>query len=243
MGAVEENPEEMNVPNMLQDSSFSQSSDNENDRERVEDDVQEEEMNVDGRSDSEENGDDENDSAENDNVENDNIENANDVNDDEDVDDEAFLRNTLQYWAADGGAASMNKLNVLLRNLAVRFPSIPLSYKTLLRTPRRIEVTAMNNDSVFWYKGIRATLNSMELQAYLQRYGQVELDVNMDGLSLSKSSSLKFWPILGYLVGSENPPFVICIFLGEKDPDDVYAYLMDFVYEVDSLNREGYLCN
>lgn len=51
-----------------------------------------------------------------------------------------------------------------------------------------------------WYKGIRKNLDFMGLQEYLRKNGRVVIDVNMDGLPLSKSSPLKFWPILGYLV-------------------------------------------
>jgi len=45
----------------------------------------------------------------------------------------------------------------------------------------------------------------------------------MDGLPLSKSSPLKFWPILGYLVGTENmkQTFTIAIYFGKKDPNDL----------------------
>lgn len=221
---ADRNQEGDDIPYESQESSSSSQSSDDGDEFMDEDEVPyEEEMDIGS------------DNEGNENEENQNVENEN-----EDVDDEAFLKDILQRWAADGGAASMNKLNVLLRNLAVRFPTIPLSYKTLLKTPRRVPVTPLNNNSILWYKGIRATLNAMDMQEYLQRYGKVELDINMDGLSLSKSSSLKFWPILGFLVGSENPPFVIAIYLGENDPDDIYAYLNDYIVEVDNLFHNGF---
>lgn len=161
----------------------------------------------------------------------------------DEMDDTTFLRDVLRRWAAHGGAASMRKLDELLRNLAVRFERLPLSYKTLLRTPRRIEVAPLNHGSILWYKGIRETLDSMDLDNYLLRYNRIEIDINMDGLELSKSSALKFWPILGYLVGSENPPFTIALYLGKKDPDDVYAYLTNLVVELASLQENGYIRN
>lgn len=81
----------------------------------------------------------------------------------------------------------------------------------------------------------------MDLQEYLRKNGRVVIDVNMDGLPLSKSSPLKFWPILGYLVGTENMPFTIGIYLGKKDANDLYAYLYDFVPELDFTSR-GLFC-
>lgn len=64
----------------------------------------------------------------------------------------------------------------------------------------------------------------------------------MVSLCLKKSSSKKFWPILGKLVRLKNEPFIIAIFKGNKDPvmDDL---LNDFVTEVTDLNRNGYVRN
>ncbi len=119
----------------------------------------------------------------------------------------------------------MSKLDQLLRNLAVRFPQLPLSYKTLLQTPRNNQVANLAHGSILWYKGIKETLDSMDLQHYFARYGRISIDIGIDGLPLSKSSPLKFWPILGALVGSKNPPFVIALYLGQNDPDGIYGYL------------------
>lgn len=156
---------------------------------------------------------------------------------------EEYVQKVLRQWARNDGAASMRKLDELLIRLLVVFPNLSKSYKTLLQTPRNIEVSEWEDGSLMWYKSIQKNLDSMDLQEYLRKNGRVVIDVNMDGLPLSKSSSLKFWPILGYLVGTENMPFTIGIYLGKKDPNDLYAYLYDFVPELDSLLREGYSIN
>jgi len=51
----------------------------------------------------------------------------------------------------------------------------------------------------------------------------------MDGLPISRSSTLKFWPILGKLVGALNESFIIELYVGHKDPQDIYAYLENLV--------------
>ncbi|KAK3923102.1 Putative surface cell antigen sca2, partial [Frankliniella fusca] len=161
------------------------------------------------------------------------------------MEDGEFIREVLRRWAVDGGAASISKLDQLLRNLAVRFPQLPLSYKTLLQTPRNSQVANLAHGSILWYKRIKETFDSMDMEQYLARYGRIaiDIDIGIDGLPLSKSSSLKFWPILGALVGSENPPFVIALYLGQNDPTDIYEYLEEFVFEVNDLQRDGYTLN
>lgn len=152
---------------------------------------------------------------------------------------EEYVQEVLRQWTRNGGAASMRKLDELLISLSVVFPNLPKTYKTLLQTPRNIEVSEWEDGSLMWYKSIQKNLDFMNLQEYLRKNGRVVIDVNMDGLPLSKSSPLKFWPIPGYLVGTENMPFIIGIYFGKKDPNDVNAYLYDFVLELDSLLQEG----
>ncbi|KAE8743702.1 hypothetical protein FOCC_FOCC009653, partial [Frankliniella occidentalis] len=150
-----------------------------------------------------------------------------------------FVKNTLRNWTLRKGPSSMRKLDELLLDLRVRFPNLPSSYKTLLHTPRNLPVTNMAGGGQMWYRGIRVALDAFELEPYVLKYDKISLDIGIDGVSLSKTSNLKFWPILGKLVGSDSPPFVIAIYLGKKDPEDVYEFLMDFALEVESLERQG----
>lgn len=50
----------------------------------------------------------------------------------------------------------------LLLKLKVLFPVLPKSYKTLLQTPRDLNVQ-LPNESQLWYKGLKANLNNMLL--------------------------------------------------------------------------------
>lgn len=75
----------------------------------------------------------------------------------------------------------------------------------------------------------------------------VELQVNVGGLSVFKSSNPQLWPILGRihnnteLVGSSvrDSPFVIAIFQGKQKPSDVEKYLEEFVKEAKTLEVTG----
>lgn len=136
----------------------------------------------------------------------------------------------------------MKKLNNLLLRLHVVHPTLPKNYKSLLKTPSHLNIVEMEQAQI-WYKSIRFNLDAMLLEEYLKTYHQICIDVNMDGLPISKSSPLKFWPILGRLIGSENEPFVISIYFGRTDPTDIRSFLNDFVNEVEDLFQNDYTFN
>lgn len=153
---------------------------------------------------------------------------------------EQYVIQALREWACSGGVLSRSKVDEILGKLSHVFPNMPLSYKTLLQTVGHVDVD--RGDHKFWYKGIDANLDRLELENYLEHHGKIELDINMDGLPLA-GNNLKFWPILGKLVGSEHPPFIIAIYCGAKDPSDVDMFLGDFIVEVETLLQHGYEYN
>lgn len=160
-----------------------------------------------------------------------------------DAEREEYIIETVREWALEAGHLSMKKLNNLLSRLHVIFPRMPRNYKTLLHTPAHINVVEFDDGSKFWYKSILTNLNAMDLREYLQRYDCIKIDVNIDGLPLFQSSKKKFWPILGHLVGTENEPFIIALYLGKKDPKNSTEFLNDFVNEIENLQENGYIYN
>lgn len=110
-----------------------------------------------------------------------------------------YVVKILREWVQEGGIMSMRKLNSLLEKLHRVFPIIPLSYKTLLQTPSQININEVSGGEL-WYKGIACNLDLMNLDEYLQNFNEILIDINIDGLPLFKSSSQRFWPILGKLV-------------------------------------------
>ncbi len=64
------------------------------------------------------------------------------------------------------------------------------------------------------------------------------LQVNIDGLPLFHSSCKQFWPILGRVCSPvESDPFVIGLFCGEKKPENLGAFLQDFVSDMLDLQQ------
>ncbi|KYN08153.1 hypothetical protein ALC62_00868, partial [Cyphomyrmex costatus] len=120
---------------------------------------------------------------------------------------------------------------------------IPKSYKTLLSTPKNLQIREFNDGSQIWYKGIKKNLNAIQLEQYLHVHAKIVIDINIDGLPLFKSSKMKFWPILGYLIKTKNDPFIIAIYFGRKDPQDLNTFLIEYVDEVEDLHNNGYIFN
>ena len=84
--------------------------------------------------------------------------------------------------------------------------------------------------------------NDIEAQCCKSSTYNLNLQINIDGLPLFKSSAYQLWPILGILIQSKSKvPFVICMFGAKKKPDDLGEYLLDFVSEMDHLKSNGFI--
>lgn len=152
-----------------------------------------------------------------------------------------YVVKILRDWIQEGGIMSMRKLDSLLAKFHRMFPNVPLSYKTFLQTPDQIDINQINGGEL-WFKGIGFNLDLINLEEYLRTYNKILIDINIDGLPLFKSSSQRFWPILGKLIRSKSEPFIITIFKGSQDfvMDDL---LNDFVKKIADLYRNGYIRN
>lgn len=70
--------------------------------------------------------------------------------------------------------------------------------------------------------------------------GILLVDVNIDGLPLTKSSNSQFWPILGSLVlENYDTPFVIGVYHGFHKPSHPSEILNDLLEEYNQIKDEG----
>lgn len=91
---------------------------------------------------------------------------------------------------------SVSKLLNLLRKFGWKY--LPKDSRTLMITPRSVEIEEKAGGKM-WYNGIKNNLIS--IFSRLNRDIVVELNFNIDGLPLFKSSLLSFWPILANIHG------------------------------------------
>ncbi|TGZ45880.1 Tpa, partial [Temnothorax longispinosus] len=134
----------------------------------------------------------------------------------------------------------MLKVDNLLKRLSIGLPNMPKIHKTLLKSNFNLEISNLESGGKMWYKGFTVNLDQMLLQDYLRTHGKIIIDINIDGLPLFNSSKLKFWSILGHLVGTLNEPFIIAVYCGKSDPQNIEEYLEKYVSELEDLFHNGY---
>ena len=130
----------------------------------------------------------------------------------------------------------------LLRVLKPYHPELPTDARTLVGTPRNVqEITALPGGGQYVHLGLKKGIESF-LRSHLcvDAPSTLELQINVDGLPLFKSSGTALWPIL-CLVKWPLPsePFVVGVYCGQTKPSDLNAYLSDFVNELLHLLQYG----
>ena len=131
------------------------------------------------------------------------------------------LENDLATWALEENITH-SAVNKLLKILKYHHPSLPVDARTLLGTARSESVGVMEKaGGTYHYFGI---LNAMKptLEANKCNLASgvcLELQVNVDGLPIFKSSPTQFWPILGIIRNlPTHEPFEIGLFCGPSKP-------------------------
>lgn len=148
------------------------------------------------------------------------------------------LHDDLCSWVSKNKIA-MTALKELLGILRQFHPSLPKDPRTLLKTPQNFIVKSVGAGS-YYHFGIWSTLTDVVAGLDLNLSScHVQLQINIDGLPLFKSSATQFWPILGLVsMPFVTDPFVIGIYCGKEKPNNVNEYLSDFVKEMRML-QEG----
>ncbi|RXN03277.1 hypothetical protein ROHU_013557 [Labeo rohita] len=154
--------------------------------------------------------------------------------------EDAHLESRLATWALEENITH-SALNKLLGILKDHHPSLPADARTLLRTSRSESVVVQEKaGGTYHYFGILKSMQTT-LEAYkcsLANGVCLELQANVDGLPIFKSSSTQFWPILGVIKNlPQHEPFVIGLFCGTSKPACLLEYLEDFVAEVVELEK------
>ena len=132
-------------------------------------------------------------------------------------------------------------IDKLLKILHPCHPEIPLTARTLLKTgSNSFQIRQVSGGEYVHFgilRGFKCLENDIKTRA---NDTTVELQVNVDGLPLFKSSVVQLWPILGRVVGLKHP-FIIGAFCGSSKPKDVEEFFSDFVSEALSLSDDGFV--
>ena len=104
------------------------------------------------------------------------------------------------------------------------WPDLPKDAHTLLRTTRSTREKSTGNGSYFHF-GILKSLSSLKemkdvLSENLPEIPVISLQINIDGLPISKSGSKQLWPILARVYKPfSSDPFMVSLYCGESKPE------------------------
>ena len=136
------------------------------------------------------------------------------------IDECTKLAKVLCEWSLRNNV-TQNAFSDLLGTLQ----DLPKQARTLLQTTKIVANVKNLNGGEYLHFGILSYLETISSSLVCNT---IRLQINIDGLSLFKKSSVQLWPILGK-VSFEKEPFVIGIFCGNSKPRDLEEYLADFV--------------
>lgn len=146
------------------------------------------------------------------------------------------LRNCIQKHNVT--QSFTNDLLKLLRNHGHN--DLPNDSRTLMNTPRTCNVINMSDGGKYIHIGLEVVVKHFISQHKVSTTN-LELDINIDGLPLAKSSGSQFWPILGSIkTDFYTDPFIIGVFHGFKKPDP-NAFLSYFINEYKTIETNGFL--
>lgn len=164
-------------------------------------------------------------------------------NDEDELLGEESLMAKLATWKIENHI-EFSVCDQLLKILNPYHPELPLSTRTLVKTPRKAVILQTIPPGNYYHfgieKGILDTLLLLNVEELL--VNPVQLYVGIDGVHLVNSSGSQFWPIVGYLpFVKDSPPFPIGVFHAFSKPTSSNAFLLDFVTEAEALYQVGFL--
>lgn len=160
-------------------------------------------------------------------------------NDNENIDTvekDINLQECLRQWAIKD-KISHSSIDNLLQVLISNGFNLPKDSRTLLRTPKFVNVVPMGNGS-YWYYGISNNLKTI-FQNTDHFPQSISLIFNIDGLSPFNSSNAEIWPILFKIDEVKKlRPKVVAIYYGVGKPP-LKPYLKCFTEELNKMLSDG----
>ncbi|KAK3933100.1 1-deoxy-D-xylulose-5-phosphate synthase [Frankliniella fusca] len=151
---------------------------------------------------------------------------------------DSLLKADLAIWSLQhkiGRNALTDLLHILHKH---NHPNLPLSSKTLLKTPRStVKMLKPLGEGLFWFYGILVNLIPRLTENFLGKLNGniVAIDIFIDGVSPYKSVKQFLWPICASLAGSKDV-FIIGMWCGRtKEPGSLSLFLEDFIMEAKEL--------
>ncbi|XP_070516695.1 uncharacterized protein [Cardiocondyla obscurior] len=125
------------------------------------------------------------------------------------------------------------------------YPDLQKDSRTLLNTPRHSIIQVVGENGSFFHYGLeKAILEQLDCTNFKFQQEIIMIDINIDGLPISKSSKSQIWPILGKIYGEKIfTPFIISAYHGYVKPPNVQNFLTPFCEEYNKLQNTGLFFN
>lgn len=158
----------------------------------------------------------------------------------EDIQSPDQFQVVLRLWSLKYNIKN-KALTALLKILRTnKHPDLPSDARTLKHTPREI-VSREVEPGRYWHFGTKRMIETLRSTG-IHLPSELTININIDGLPISRSSKSLFWPILGKFVEMKKlKPFVIGIYAHESTkPKNLRSYLYDFVEEMKEFSTQRF---
>lgn len=120
--------------------------------------------------------------------------------------------------------------------------------RVLVNTPRNasINIQCVGNGHYVHFGLVSGLERSIVMHSKFIKTNKIKLNINIDGLPMSKRSGSQFWPIMASIEGIDiyTSPFLIGVYHGMYKPNDANDFLHSFVNEFILLSENGIIvCN
>ena len=143
------------------------------------------------------------------------------------------LRDDLAKWTAQYRVSHkcLTALLTILRSHEV--DGLPACARTVMKTPRGIVIQEQSGGQ-YYHFGIEPSINYalQHSNVTLQHGGEMDLQINIDGLPINNSNNDHLWPILGMVEVNDyrSAPFCIGLFFSRNSKAGVVQeFLHDFI--------------
>lgn len=142
----------------------------------------------------------------------------------------------LRKWAIENNIR-LFALSQLLKILKANgHPSLPIDARTLLKTPKKVDVFKMGSGEC-WYGGLKDKLINLCKKRNCSNV--LELTIHIDGTPVYKSSKSEFWPIQCDVKGIEMKSFFVQLYNGSAKPDSAELFIRPLLNELHDLLSNG----
>lgn len=148
--------------------------------------------------------------------------------------------NDIRLWAVEN-RVNHSAINSLLKILVKYGHDLPNDVRTLLQTPKQVDIIEMTPGK-YYHAGLENSLRKSINKYYCRSNlpSQINVNVNIDGLPLTKSSGSQFWPILGSIVADfYTEPFIIGVYHSFEKPKCCNTFLKYFKNDCLEIFRTG----